>query len=346
MKTAWLRLLGAALIGGFVFWQLRQNGGVALGYPPPATASIVQGLTPRAYLPAIFKDFPPVPTTSRYMQTTNGTVLYNLGCSRATARQNGVVILDFGQPWYQNSTYGVIHPASSTFATLAQVEEAVKQFMRGYWNCSAPDAFVHVAVGTNNYGSYTGFSHGQAWTQMVNSISTWITSPPSYASKISVAGATDIEPAWNSVTRSRGWVDGFDSGNMRLYYNYGTCDGCPHATCPTCVPGSATYPWTVEDIWYVSWGAQPAQAIPEIYLTNGRNADQWQRVSLHGYINHQGNRIRFSGTLTQWLACQNQSCPGTNNTPQQGYLQLYQALYKDTRTAWPIQWSTDISWYD
>jgi hypothetical protein len=103
-----------------------------------------------------------------------------------------------------------------------------------------------------------------------------------------------------------------------------------------------------------------ALVVPEIYVTNTVNADQWYRVALFA-VGCNGacstlcqtntckgaNQIRFTGTLTQWGACQTSPCPGANNRPEVGWEQLWQALNTttaDPRTAMTPYNLTDITW--
>jgi len=282
-------------------------------------------------------------TTSRYMQTTDATTLYNLGCSRGTAGQSGVIVLDFGDPG-KNPAYGAWHPSTSTFATVTQIREAAKSFLSGYWNCSPIGANITLAIGTTNAGSLslTDLSnHGQAWAQMVNEVDTWL-GTTNKRSKEAVVGASDMQLDWNSAENTRAWADGYDSVNNRPYYNFGSCEGCPYSGNPNSAPNNN---WAKDDVWYVSWGVQSAWPLPEIYNTSGKNADQWYRMSLYSYSDH-GLRMSFRGVLTQWDACQGQSCAGIDNTPGAGWGQLYSWLNFDSRTAQYLSWSTDISWYD
>jgi hypothetical protein len=183
------------------------------------------------------------------------SVLYNEGCSQGSAGERGVVVLDFGKPWQQNSTYGTkLYPDWTQFYSTPEIEVAAEYFLRGYWDCSPPGAFLTLAIGTNNSGSQVTNAHGQAWAQMVNNVAIWIGSPPSYASKEAVAGANDIEALWNNKTISRAWVDGYDLVYTRPFYNYGSCDSCPYTAYPLWAPGNG---WSKDDIWYVSWGHLP-----------------------------------------------------------------------------------------
>src|ERR671927_797136 len=66
----------------------------------------------------------PAPTTTRYMTTTDPNVLYQEGC--AQTNQTGIVILDFGQPWWDGTSYGTIVFGSNTFRSTANIETGVK----------------------------------------------------------------------------------------------------------------------------------------------------------------------------------------------------------------------------
>ena len=68
----------------------------------------------------------------------------------------------------------------------------------------------------------------------------------------------------------------------------------------------------------MSYGVPPRYALPEIYLTNGVNAWQWQQLSVYAHANH-GSPIYFLGTLTQFQACLGGGCPGANNRPSDGW---------------------------
>jgi hypothetical protein len=150
---------------------------------------------------------------------------------------------------------------------------------------------------------------------------------------------------WNTADASRAWVDGYAAVSSTPYYNYGDCEGCPIAGAVPPTPGRRiNNGWTQEDVWYVSYGVLPAFPLPEIYLTNGVNAAQWQQLSLYAHTNH-GSPIYFLGALTQFQACQaGGGCPGANNRPGEGWAQLNRALNSDSRTAQSLNWSSDITW--
>jgi hypothetical protein len=291
---------------------------------------------------------PPPYTTSYYMTTTDYDTLYRLGQTsgqRAVPAQNVVIFLDFGQPWNENSTWGVAIFGSLEFRSTAQIYTAIQAFCRGFYLTAPANAHLTVAIGTSNYdspgswGRFVGRDHGIAWGQMVKSLNEWVATPPTWADKITVAGAIDAEPGWNTAANTRGWTDGYNqavSGSGSTYLNYGSCDSCPFDRCTTCVPSNG---WTFEDIWYISWGLPSAFVVPEIYLPDGANAQQWYRISLYGWAVH-GQAIIFSGVMTQMQAC---NCPGQTNPPAEGWSQLYNLINSDFKTAYDIKWLTDIS---
>jgi hypothetical protein len=288
----------------------------------------------------------PAPTTSRYMTTVDGATLYNEGCLQGRAAEDGTVVLDFGQPWAQDGTHGtILFDARGTFASTAQIELAAEQFLRGYWVCSPSNTFLRLGIGTSNFRGMTGAAHGQAWGSLVDTVARWISSPPSYAAQEAGRGANDLEMGWNTADASRAWVDGYAAVSSTPYYNYGDCEGCPIAGAVPPTPGRRiNNGWTQEDVWYVSYGVLPAFPLPEIYLTNGVNAAQWQQLSLYAHTNH-GSPIYFLGALTQFQSCQaGGGCPGANNRPGEGWAQLNRALNSDSRTAQSLNWSSDITW--
>ena len=288
----------------------------------------------------------PAATTNYYIGTVDNSPLFELGRSAAYANQQGIIVLDFGDPAFQNGNYGTyLFSYGNPFGSTSQIASAVESFILGYYWFSPSGAYVKVAVSTNNHGSGANYwSHGQAWANMVNNIDGWIYWN-GYSSKVSTAGASDMEPGWNNAATTRGWADGYSTANNREYYDFGSCDSCPSTPCPSCqIPNN----WTREDIWYVSWGLPAAWPLPLIYAKSGINADQWYRMSLYSVTNH-GTRMVFRGTGTQWQACQQKSpslCAsnGTDNTPALGWGQLAHWLNTDPNTSWTPAWSTDIRW--
>lgn len=279
-----------------------------------------------------------------------------MGCELGTrdkntpGTQDNVVILTFGQPWFQNNTYGALMwgtGGGTQFISTAQIAEAAKQFGKGYWVCVGSDTAsqLYLAIGTSNYGNHVTYTHGQVWAQMVNDVGAWLNAN-GYSGQVKIRGANDMELDWNSPSITHAWVNGYASAYQYPLYNFGDAAGCPSPTYPNWDCGTSARPeWTSEDVWYISWGAAPAYPLPQIYTTNGVQAGQWYYLSLYSHTNH-NNRMMIQGSLTQSQACQQRGgCSGMNNTPNQGWLQLWNVLNSDTRTAQSLRWSTDMKWY-
>jgi hypothetical protein len=299
-----------------------------------------------AYIPAVTNNTVFSYGVSRYMSTTNVNTLNNLGCAQGRATPAGasmLVILDFGQPAYDASTntYGTYIFGTYDFRSVNQIAVASESYLNSFYLCSPPGAYLYLGVGTVNYGSGVTSGHGAAWARMINDIAAWIVDSPSIASKVTVRGANDMEPGFGTAFVTRAWVDGYTSGytGTSYLYNYGSCDGCPFGNYGAGMPKD----WTVEQLYYVTWGAPPSWPVPEIYAANGVHAEQWYRMSLYAKNIH-GQAMEFKGSLTQWQACQERGCNYTNNTPLSGWQQLNNTVDADSLTRQKDGLATDITW--
>jgi hypothetical protein len=340
-----------------------QSASLALaGFLPTPTLRakpLMYGATGWVYLPLLSRvevvPQPPASTTSRYVQiSSNIDILYQEGRSQGQVGQQGIIILDFGDPtWPYGLGYGTYRfDAKRTFTPLWAIKLAAENFAYGYYQTAPPGSRITLGIGTNSYGTGVTYEHGQAWGQMVQEVNDWITGDPSYADKVWAAGANDIEHGvgWSDGIVTKNWVKGFASVSQTTgiwYYNFGNCPGCATA------PG---YGWSYEDVWYVSQGADPAYLLPEIYgnsnsPTYSPQADQWYAVGIYTYDNHNHTKLVFQGALTQWAACQG-SLPGAvycrsnylDNTPADGWRKLYSKLNSDPRTSQDLPWSSDMTW--
>jgi len=332
---------------------------------------------------------PPLYSTSYYIQNPDPTKIFDLGCALGTrdaaspGTQDSLVILAFGKMWVfevqGKTTYGV-----RTFSdpnngytrynlSFAEVEARAQSFASGYWACSANDraSQLTLGIGVNSFDFFNqtnrtqdnmrglAVDFGRNWANMINRLNAWAI-PNGYRSQILFTGAMDIEWSgpdpddglyyWHTPYVVRGWVDTFDAydNGTSIYFNFGACVGCPTESSPSWIYSTAM-PWAQADIWYVSWGAQPAYSVPEIYRNDGYLARQWAAVSKYGSL-VKGSRIVFSGVMTQMQACQQRSgsdpsCSSLDNTPAEGWAQLVDAISSDafTQTNLP-RWSTDIRW--
>lgn len=297
---------------------------------------------------------------SYYVTTLNGNYLNNLGCELGTrdrnlpGSQDSVVVLAFGCPrCLKNGEFGAnlfgINPA-----TLIEVSTAVKQFASGYYRCTGNDysSNLVIGVGTSNYPGGTApcisvssaNAHGKAWSAMVSEINNWLKSQGLFG-QVQTFGASDIELGWNSPEWSRAWVNGYNQVSGNFFLHFGDAAGCPYQERPAWSCGTSSFPsWTMEDVWYVSFGASPALPLPLIYLTTGVHAKQWAYLSQYS-VNKHGYRMDFTGVFTQWGACQQMGgCNFTDNSPDAAYQQLISELNKNQATAQYLPWKTDINW--
>jgi len=332
---------------------------------------------PRLYLPVVMnmknQYGPEIYTTSYYIKSLDPTLMYNRGCDLGKrdlalpGTQENLVILDFGGPrYFQNASGKMVYGTKLFYpggrASTDEIAEAVKWYARGYYVCTGEDttSFVLVGIGTNNYeydgcGDYcaVNFAHGRAWAQMVNAVNQWLTENNMFA-QVRAVGANDIELSWNDYTRTRDWLDGYDSVNEAIMINFGAIPGCPYLAAPGATCGSyrcydinKSCVWTKEQVWYVIWGSKPVYPVPEIYSNNGVNAQQWYLMSVYGYTAH-GYPVEFLGVLTQYQACKDKpgdpTCEYLDNTPLEGWTQLQSLLNGDTRVKHELKYSTDIRW--
>lgn len=279
------------------------------------------------------------------MKRTDTVYMRRLGCVQAravvTRRQpeHLTVILAFGRPARRAGGYGTIL-LSGHFRGMRSLLWAAEGYGRGFSTCArrVPEADLLLGLGTSNYGSHVTYAHGRAWGEMVETANRWA-SRSGVASRVTFNGADDIEPGFGGPKHARDWVHGYESATSWRYVDFGSLDGCPPAG-RWCLGR-----WTMEDAWYVAWGAAPAWPLPEIYASNGINAEQWFHLGMYSILRHH-SQMRFAGVMTQRGACAqaHDPCRGINNRPGQAWAQLTRRLNADPRTAQEIAWATDIAW--
>lgn len=296
----------------------------------------------------------PGAVSSWYMDSVDPAVLFDMGCSLGTARaggskpQDALVILAYGQPQLRNGSYGTYAFQGRGFVTIAQIRAAVIEYAHGFWQCTGANlkAHVRIAVGTSNFANWSKdagltdaelTAFGKAWATLVNNLNNDITAK-GYQRQADVVGAADIELGWGDYASSKRWADAYATVNSWPYYDFGDAAGCP--------PAGSCAPWTQDQVYNVAWGFSPAWAVPQIYLENGVQADQWQRVSKRG-VTQGKTKIVFAGTLTQHGAClQGNPCNGTDNTAAEGWQQLWNKTTADPATAITnIRFSADIKFH-
>lgn len=325
--------------------------------------------SPYFYLPIIFSlpamppapNEVPLPTDSFYFYMRNYTPerARAQGCQLGRrdqdleGKQDSLVILDFGITKYQDYQYGASGMQIGGFYTMGEIAAAVKEFGIGYWVCTGTDydSRLTIGIGTNNYNNSAVYSnlsvtygHGREWAKMVNSVNDFFFNqcPNGCNGQVSAMGANDIELAWASPIDTINWLDGYDSENLYPLINFGAAEGCPNAC------GGGGYTWTREQVWRVQ-NSGPVYALPEIYLKDGRNAQQWYKMSLYALDTH-GKPYDFIGVMTTYGACQqypDSACPYIDNTPQAGWTQLYNLVNGDSMATWDsIPYVTDIRWWE
>lgn len=218
----------------------------------------------------------------------------------------------------------------------------------GLNNCVGGDNCANVPTDPSNAITY---GHGQAWATMVNNVYNHVVSR-GYSYQLLIAGALDIEGAWNTYGNTKNWIDGYKATTFRAFYNYGNCD-CPdgYSSSNNDVIGSGIFPrdWSYNRIHEVSYRGLPGRyPLPQIYHTSGLDARRWQGLSKWAVVNSYGKMI-FRELLTTNGACaQGYNCTGISNSWKDAVIQMTQALNADSQTAGglasPIR-STDINWY-
>lgn len=316
---------------------------------------------PRARESAAAPASPPA-TSSLYITTLDEGTNYSYGCNQGNALPDGfegAVVLAFGQPWSQNGAYGAnIFDHDGTFHTVDEIADAVRWYAYGFWDCThtrPSGPHLRIIIGSSNFdGKYHQYDnvnaqHGTAWANMVKDVWTWAQSQAGYADRFTIGAGNDMEVGWAGPARTRDWIAGYQSAPAHLpYYDFGDCAGCPESTNPNAQPA----PYSLQDIFYKAYGAEAANPLPEIYATNGVNAQQWWFVAQTAYNNGWG-AMTFRGAMTQRGDCDQKRVPGydpcadaqTDNPPAQGWAFLWDALHQQGSTLGainPLPWSTDI----
>ena len=305
------------------------------------------------YFPLFTHYEQPLTSNSYYMITVDSDFLYDLGCELGTrdqlteGTQDSVAVLDFSYPVCDTEVEYGAELFNYGPVGLSDIQTAVQSFASGYYICtgSDDDSNLVIGVGTNNKATscdteQNAVNHAAAWAAMVNSINGWATTQGIFQ-QVQIYGASDIEVGWNTPSWSRAWVDSYGDVSNYPLIHFGDAAGCPYvegSTSTTCGAG-----WTMEDVWYVSWGSGTSLPLPLIYLTNGIHAQQWANLSRYSVSEH-GSPMDFTGVFTQSQACEQWSCSGTDNSPYEAYEQMRSELAKYPATKQELDWKTDIRW--
>jgi hypothetical protein len=318
--------------------------------------------------PASASHLDPKPNTTGtwYMNTVNGSILYDMGCNLANRIDNGndprnsLVVFAYGSPVQINSnTWGTDMPGLAGTAKTGQIRAGAEEYALGLWQCTTPAARDHLAVRlalgtTNDYPSAWGDTkiknHGDAWATMVKNANDNI---GQIGTSITIWGASDMELDWSSPARTRVWANGYDDGPGSFrYLNFGDAAGCQYfgvGDASSC--GTSNFPgWDSSDVYYISFQVPVAWPLPQIYREDGRQAEQWVMISKWANDNRKPI-LNFIGPLSQHGACHStsarlQQCNSLNidNTPTQAWNQMVDKMDARPVTISDMTWSTDIDW--
>lgn len=266
---------------------------------------------------------PPPATTSYYVYgaylsqcgpgTTTGCPLYVDGAATysSSSTPSGLVILDFGAPCYNPNT--LVH-GTQLFNTYVctphdQLVLLAQAWIRGYESTNATRTTTTI-LGLGSSNSLTGadpptyaltsgqmYAAGYGWFHdLVKPVANGTIG---LAAPLTVWAASDIEQSssgdWYDALTTRPWLDGYQAaagsvsgakcGSTTPYQMANFGDYVPSA------PG-----WSPADVYFVSWGAPLACALPEIYYT--ANATEWAGLNSWAVGQHLAP-IVFTGVMSE-----------------------------------------------
>lgn len=282
---------------------------------------------------------------SNYVTSLNYSNWDSYGCEQVEYSTSvGVseisLILDFGQPWDEDGEYGTILLHSDLFAQwdsggTSGIRYLIANFLTGYWNChTSKSPFILLVVGDSNYGLSNVTDTNAMWMgEVVSAINSWIESNGWSDFEAAEAGS-DTETEYSSYALTLSYLTTVaDDEGPAFIYDFGDAGGCP--TGGEGFNDGCNNGWTQGEVWEVSWGEPWANTLPEIYNQSGAQAAQWYWISKLAIAEGDGP-IYFDGELTQYTACEQEGaseyCSGTDNTPAEGWAQLYDKAYADTAT--------------
>ncbi|TQN31616.1 hypothetical protein FHX37_1524 [Haloactinospora alba] len=211
----------------------------------------------------------------------------------------------------------------------------------GFTECRTNGATARLALAVNNKedGAPAGSKAGGEWAALVDDAANAADN-----AAVTVIGGWDAEPDWSSPSWARAWVKGFTQRTDRQLYAANAASGCPTygSSSVSCSNG-----WDLSDMYHVSSGAAPTvSAVPQIYRTDGVQAQQWAAVSSWG-AQHGKGPLRFAGSLSQRVACEQRGdCTGTDNTAKAAWNQLRTELNSHTETeVGALPAASDVRWW-
>jgi hypothetical protein len=280
--------------------------------------TIVVGSTfwPAAATPALAAAYY---TKSYYVQTTDTTRWYNIGCqdaqleAQAGTYVSGDAVLDFGTQ-DANAT-GSILIGSSTVTPQAAIEAVAEQYAIGVADClkaANSYSFLTVAIGTNNSRRVSS-ALGAAWAHIVDDVASYVSSNTTCC-YVSIDAAIDFEPGWaGQYNPTLGYGSNDPGGLQALAWvqavnadydysiDYGSADGCPADRYDNSPQHTCDNAVTQDTMYQIAWGLDNTRALPEIYYNNGCCAEPWTEISRYGVSSQQlYGEINFDGAFTEY----------------------------------------------
>ena len=181
-----------------------------------------------------------------------------------------MVILDFGCQVGSQSTQ-LVNFEQVLYADASQIETLANWYALGF-RYAAPHDPLDLVIGTNN-SCGVSYTYGSGWEQLVETIAQQV---HTVDANISVLGGSDLETQWSSGSAAYAWVEGYAAaaGSYQpAMVDYGNM-----------APGY----WTTSQELYVSFGAEPSVAAPELYCSG--NIGDWVNgpYSADSYFNFFG----------------------------------------------------------
>lgn len=278
----------------------------------------------------------PTTTDSYYEANADPATLASQGASAGQAGAEGVVILDFGRPAVDGSTFGTMD-FNGNFVSLASIVDGTMDFIQAYLLSAPADLRLHVAIGTNN-SCGTGQPCGGNVCGCVNE-------PPSFAAwGAQLATAVEqTQSQTNALARQQGDTDvvtvvagddaepAFDPGYANTY---DLLDGYANAVGgfqPAMIDYGSAEPgyWSMSQLLQVVNGFSPDIAMPEVYSAS--EAASW--AALIAFAANQGESVGVFGVLTD---------ASGGDSPQTGYSSLVSSIEPITGQS-AVRWVSTIS---
>jgi hypothetical protein len=263
----------------------------------------------------------PTPASSNYVlgafvaqcgpQATSGCPLYVDGANQTAPSGGALTVLDFGAPCFDaNGVYGTQLFNTSSCTTDAQLVPLAQAWLRGYQSThgsSTPLALLVLGTSNSLTGATTVPGNALTATQMQASGQAWFTNVVqpvaaglSGLAPVVVWAGNDIEQSssgnWYGPGPSRAWVDGYGAAAAGSLLPTRHCSGNDPFRLANYGDMVLTGGWTNDDIYYVSWGAPVACAVPEIYFPF--MAQRWAGLNQWAQTNARP-QIIFTGPMSR-----------------------------------------------